>query len=396
MAVNMSVSMKIKDSIEQSSWIRKMFEEGAKLRAEFGAENVYDFSLGNPDLEPPAEFFKALKKMADSTATGMHGYMSNSGFMDVRNSIAKKVSKEHNLKIEGNSVVMTCGAAGGMNIILKTILDPGDEIIAIKPYFAEYGFYVSNHQGVLVLVNSNDDFSINIDAIEKAITPKTKGIIINNPNNPTGKIYKEKEIDQLCNMLKQKSSDDRKIFLISDEPYREIVYDNREVSPVLSKYVNALVVNSYSKSLSLPGERIGYVAVNPDFDKFNLLMDGLNLCNRILGFVNAPALMQRIVAELNDSKVNVGIYKKRRDILMAGLKEAGYEFPEPEGAFYLFCKAPGGDDIAFVKHLQKYNILAVPGIGFGGPGYFRIAYCVSEKVIEKAVPKFKDALASFR
>jgi len=396
MAVNMSVSMKIKDSIEQSSWIRKMFEEGAKLRAEFGAENVYDFSLGNPDLEPPAEFFKALKKMADSTATGMHGYMSNSGFMDVRNSIAKKVSKEHNLKIEGNSVVMTCGAAGGMNIILKTILDPGDEIIAIKPYFAEYGFYVSNHQGVLVLVNSNDDFSINIDAIEKAITPKTKGIIINNPNNPTGKIYKEKEIDQLCNMLKQKSSDNRKIFLISDEPYREIVYDNREVSPVLSKYVNALVVNSYSKSLSLPGERIGYVAVNPDFDKFNLLMDGLNLCNRILGFVNAPALMQRIVAELNDSKVNVGIYKKRRDILMAGLKEAGYEFPEPEGAFYLFCKAPGGDDIAFVKHLQKYNILAVPGIGFGGPGYFRIAYCVSEKVIEKAVPKFKDALASFR
>ena len=392
----MSVSMRIKESIEKSSWIRKMFEEGAKLREEFGAENVYDFSLGNPDLEPPLEFFDALKKMTDSTAAGMHGYMPNSGFMAVRNAIAKKVAKEHKLKIEGNSIVMTCGAAGGMNIIFKTILDPGDEIIAIKPYFAEYGFYVSNHQGVLVLVNSNDDFSINIDAIEKAITPKTRGIIINNPNNPTGKIYSEKEIDRLCDMLKKRSSGDKKIFLISDEPYREIVYDNKEVSPVLSKYVNALVVNSYSKSLSLPGERIGYVAVNPDVENFSLLMDGLNLSNRILGFVNAPALMQRIVAELSDAKVNVGIYKKRRDILMSGLKEAGYEFNEPEGAFYLFCKAPGGDDIAFVKHLQKYNVLAVPGVGFGGPGYFRIAYCVSEKVIEKAIPKFKEALASFR
>ncbi len=392
----MSVSKKIIESIEKSSWIRKMFEEGAKLRAEFGAENVFDFSLGNPDIEPPAEFFKALKKMADSTVTGMHGYMSNSGFMDVRNKIAEKVSREHKLKIDGSSIVMTCGAAGGMNIIMKTILDPGDEIIAIKPYFAEYGFYVSNHQGVLVLVDSNPDFSINVDAIEKAITPKTKGIIINNPNNPTGKIYSEKDIDKLCDLLKKKSSGERKIFLISDEPYREIVYSSREVPAVLSKYVNALVANSYSKSLSLPGERIGYVAVNPEMENFSLMMDGLNMCNRILGFVNAPALMQRIVAELNDSKVNVDIYKRRRDLLIAGLKDAGYDFLEPEGAFYLFCKAPGGDDIAFVKHLQKYNVLVVPGVGFGGPGYFRIAYCVSEKVIEKAIPKFKEGLASYR
>jgi len=392
----MSVSLKIQESIEKSSWIRKMFEEGAKLKAEFGAENVYDFSLGNPDLEPPAEFFLALKQMADSTATGMHGYMSNSGFTDVRNSIAHKVEKDHKLKIDGNSIVMTCGAAGGMNIILKTILDPGDEIIAIKPYFAEYGFYVSNHQGNLVLVDSNTDFSINITAIEKAITPKTKGIIINSPNNPTGKIYTEKEIDNLCDMLKKKSSGNQKIFLICDEPYREIIYDNKFVSPVLNKYVNTLVVNSFSKSLSLPGERIGYVAVNPDADNYALLMAGLNLSNRILGFVNAPALMQRIVAQLNEAAVNVYVYKRRRDMLMTGLKDAGYEFPEPEGAFYLFCKAPGGDDVNFVRHLQKYNILAVPGVGFGGPGYFRIAYCISEKVIEKAIPKFKESLASYK
>jgi aspartate aminotransferase len=391
----MSVSLKIQESIEKSSWIRKMFEEGAKLKAEFGAENVYDFSLGNPDLEPPVEFFTALKQMANSASAGMHGYMPNSGFTDVRNSIAKKVEKDHKIKLDGNSIVMTCGAAGGMNIIMKTILDPGDEIIAIKPYFAEYGFYITNHQGVLVLVDSNDDFSINIESIEKAITPKTKGIIINSPNNPTGKIYTVKEIDNLCDMLNKKCSGNQKIFLICDEPYREIVYDKKEVSPVLSKYVNTLVVNSYSKSLSLPGERIGYVAVNPDADNYALLMAGLNLSNRILGFVNAPALMQRIVAQLNEAAVDVDIYKKRRDMLMAGLKEAGYEFTEPEGAFYLFCKSPGGDDVNFVRHLQKYNILAVPGVGFGGPGYFRLAYCTSEKVIEKAIPKFKEAFASF-
>lgn len=391
----MTVSSVIQESIEKSSWIRKMFEEGAKLKAEFGAENVYDFSLGNPDLEPPAEFFQILKRISDSSEKGMHGYMPNSGFSDVRNAIAQKVEKDHKLTIDGNSIVMTCGAAGGMNIILKTILDPGDEIIAIKPYFAEYGFYVSNHQGKLVLVESNEDFSINIEAIEKAITPKTKGIIINNPNNPTGKVYSEKDIDLLCALLDKKNTTAKSIFLISDEPYREIVYDNIVVSPVLSKYKNALVVNSYSKSLSLPGERIGYVAVNPQADNYNLLMAGLNLSNRILGFVNAPALMQRIVAKLNDSAVNVNIYKKRRDILMSGLKEAGYEFSEPDGAFYLFCKSPGGDDVAFVRHLQKYNILAVPGVGFGGPGYFRLAYCTSEAVIEKALPKFKEAFDSF-
>ncbi len=391
----MSVSLKIAESIEKSSWIRKMFEEGAKLKAEFGAENVYDFSLGNPDLEPPAEFYTALKQMSDAAVTGMHGYMPNSGFADVRAAIAEKVKKDHKLDIDGNSIIMTCGAAGGMNIIMKTILDPGDEIIAIKPYFAEYGFYVSNHQGTLILVDSNADFSINVEAIEKAITPKTKGIIINSPNNPTGKIYTGKEIDKLCEMLKIKSSGDRKIFLICDEPYREIVYDNKDVSPVLSKYENAIVANSYSKSLSLPGERIGYVAVNPSFGNYNLLMAGLNLSNRILGFVNAPALMQRIVARLNNAAVDVDIYKRRRDILMAGLKKAGYDFSEPEGAFYLFCKAPGGDDVQFVRHLQKYNILTVPGTGFGGPGFFRIAYCISEKVIEKAIPKFKEALDSF-
>jgi len=392
----MAISDKIRDSIEKSSWIRRMFEEGAKLKAQFGAENVYDFSLGNPDLEPPAEFFNVLGEMSSSRVSGIHGYMPNSGFTDVRNKVADKIKKEHKVDLNGNSVIMTCGAAGGMNIIMKTILDPGDEVIVIKPFFAEYGFYISNHQGVMVQVESSPDFSINTDNIKKAITDKTRAIIINSPNNPTGKIYSETDIENLALLLSSKTPAGRPIFLISDEPYREIVYDGKSASPVLSKYKNAFVVNSYSKSLSLPGERIGYVAINPEMTDHDLVMGGLNLSNRILGFVNAPALMQRIVAQLNEVSVAVDVYKRRRDIFIKGLRDAGYSFSDPEGAFYLFVKTPSADDVDFVRHLQKYNILAVPGVGFGGPGYFRLAYCVSEDIIERSIPKFKEALSTYR
>lgn len=372
-----------------------MFEEGAKLKEQFGADNVYDFSLGNPDLEPPEEFFKAVADIAVNRKSGAHGYMSNSGFPAVRDAIARRVGKNHNIEIDGNSLVMTCGAAGGMNVILKTILEPGEEIIVIKPYFAEYGFYISNHQGVMVTVDSNDDFSLNINNIEKAITDKTRGIIVNSPNNPSGKIYSSQDIKALSALLGRKSPGGRPVFLLSDEPYREIVYNGREVPPILSAYKNSLVINSYSKSLSLPGERIGYIAVNPEIQDHSILMAGLNLCNRILGFVNAPALMQRVVANLCDVTVDVNLYKSRRDLLAQGLKKSGYDFAEPEGAFYIFCKAPSADDVAFIRHLQKYNILAVPGSGFGVPGYFRIAYCVSENVIKKALPEFEKALKSF-
>jgi aspartate aminotransferase len=392
----MAISDKIRDSIEKSSWIRRMFEEGARLKAEFGAENVYDFSLGNPDLDPPAEFYNVLGKISSSRVTGVHGYMPNSGFTDVRNSVAKKIKNEHQLDLDGNSVIMTCGAAGGMNIIMKTILDPGDEVIVIKPFFAEYGFYISNHQGVMVQVESSPDFSINTENIKKAITDKTRAVIINSPNNPTGKIYSESDIESLAALLSSKTPSGRPIFLISDEPYREIVYDGKKAAPILSKYKNAFVVNSYSKSLSLPGERIGYVAVNPQMTDYDLVMGGLNLSNRILGFVNAPALMQRIVAELNEVSVAVDVYKKRRDVFIKGLREAGYSFSDPEGAFYLFVKTPTEDDVSFVRHLQKYNVLAVPGVGFGGPGYFRLAYCISENIIERSIPKFKEALNTYK
>ena len=310
----MTISGVIRESIEKSSWIRKMFEEGAKLKAQYGAENVFDFSLGNPDVEPPAEFFKVLQKFAGDMTPGVHGYMPNAGFPDVRESIAEKISNQHAVKLDKESIIMTCGAAGGMNVVMKTILDPGDEVIVIKPYFAEYGFYISNHQGKMIEVDSDENFSLDAEKIKKAITGKTRAVIINSPNNPTGKIYSEKEIEGLAAVLK-KSANSRPVFLIADEPYREIVYDNKPVSPVLSKYENTFVINSYSKSLSLPGERIGYIAVNPLMEGHGLIMGGLNLCNRILGFVNAPALMQRIVAQLNNASVDVDSYKKRRDLL---------------------------------------------------------------------------------
>jgi len=388
----MSISDSIIQSIEKSSWIRKMFEEGTKLKEKVGAENVFDFSLGNPDLKPPSKFFSELENIAKEHKDGVHGYMPNDGFPFVKEQTAKKVSKDHNFKINENSIIMTCGAAGGLNTIFKTILNPNDEVIVIKPYFVEYGFYISNHNGKIVLVNSASDFSLNIKEIENAITDKTKAILINSPNNPTGKIYSENQIIELTTLLKKKNSE---IFLISDEPYREIVYDNNEVPSILKHYDNSLIVTSYSKTLSIPGERIGYIAVNPKANDFSLLMSGLKLSNRILGFVNAPALMQRIVAKLINETVEIDIYRKRRDILVNGLKKAGYEFTIPEGAFYIFVKSPI-DDIEFVNELKSYNILVVPGTGFGGKGYFRISYCVSDKTILTALPFFEQALKKYK
>jgi len=388
----MSIAKGIRDSIEKSSWIRKMFEEGAKMKAQFGAENVFDFSLGNPDLEPPEEFFSTLQAMLKERKPGSHGYMPNAGFPSVREAIAGKVSREHGVTVRPEGVIMTCGAAGGMNTVLKTILNPGDEVIVLKPYFVEYGFYIGNHGGKMVLVDTAADFSINVGNIKQAITERTRAVIINSPNNPTGKIYRRQEISDLAEMLRATG---QTIFLIADEPYREIVYDNAEVPSILAFYNESIVITSYSKSLSLPGERIGYLVLHPSCRDFDMVMAGMILSNRILGYVNAPALMQRVVAELLNVTVDVDIYKNKRDIFIEGLSSAGYDFITPEGAFYLFCKAPTDDDVAFVRHLQKFNILAVPGIGFGGPGYFRLAYCVPESTIRNSMPKFKEAMESY-
>ncbi|HUI90988.1 MAG TPA: pyridoxal phosphate-dependent aminotransferase [Chitinivibrionales bacterium] len=389
----MPVAKNVKDIMANSSFIRKMFELGTQLKKQHGEKNVCDFTLGNPDLEPPPAFQKALSDAVRQKISLKHGYMANAGYADTRQAVADYVSKEQGATISMDNVIMTCGAGGGLNVALKTILNPGDTVIVNVPYFVEYNFYIRNHGGEMVLVNTKDDFDLDVKAIEKAIDKRTAGVLINSPNNPTGKVYPEKTIRELGRMLERKSAETgRAIYLLSDEPYRKIVYDGLAVPPLFSNYKNCIVVNSYSKDLSIPGERLGYIAVHPEAEDVQNLLDGMILCNRILGFVNAPALMQRVVKNLQGTCVDISRYQKRRDLLCDGLKKLGYDFTMPGGTFYLFPKAPGGNDVEFVKVLQEKLVLTVPGTGFGAPGYFRIVFCVAEEAIERAMPGFEYAI----
>lgn len=382
------VSEKIREMMDSSSFIRKMFETGAKLKQKFGEENVYDFSLGNPAMDPPEKFTKVLlEKAADHH---MHRYMPNAGYLDVREKVAEYISSEQKTVIKADNVVMTSGAGGALNTVLKTILNPGDKIIASIPCFMEYKFYCDNHGGELILANGQADFNLDIEEIETAITKETAGVIINSPNNPSGKIYSKETINSLAVMLKNKSKEiGRTIYLISDEPYRKIVYDGIEVPSVMDAYKNSIVCTSYSKDLSIPGERIGWLAVNPEAEDYTNLINGIILCNRILGYVNAPALMQRTIAELQGISVDIDLYRDKRDLLAKKLAEFGYKFRIPEGTFYLFVEAPDGDDMKIVDLLQEERILVVPGRGFSLPGYFRIAYCVKDSIIQGSLAGFK-------
>lgn len=389
----MTIAKKIRSSMTQSSMIRKMFEEGILLKKKFGADNVYDFSLGNPNVDQPDEFKCELINLAKEIIPLKHGYTPNAGYPETRQAIADKISKTAGLKMSANHVVMSCGAGGALNVIFKALLDPGDEVIVLKPFFVEYPFYIENYDGVVRYAKTKTDFSLDIDAIARAINRRTKAIIINSPNNPTGKVYNKKNIADLAKLLREKGRALKKtIYLVSDEPYAEIVFDGITVPSVLKAYANSIVAYSYSKTLSLPGERIGYIAVNPKIHESDNLINALILCTRILGFVHAPALMQRIVARLQHVAVDVKVYQKKRDLLCAGLAKAGYKFEKPEGAFYLFVKSPIPDDVEFVKILLKKNILAVPGSGFGGSGYFRIAYCVDDATIVNSMKGFTEAI----
>lgn len=393
----MPVSNKIKGFIERSSWIRKMFEEGARLKKEHGPEKVFDFSLGNPNLDPTPQMKAAISAAASDTTPGIHGYMPNAGFPAVRAAVAAKIKEDEGIDINETCVIMTVGAGGALNVCLKAILNPGDEVVIPKPFFVEYTFYVDNHGGAARLVPTLEDFSLDLTAIEEAITEKTAAVLINSPNNPTGKVYPQEQIDALAQLLKRKSSDiGRSIVLICDEPYRGITYDDVPVPSILKAYDNSLIATSFSKDLSLPGERLGYVAMNPNMTNPAATMDGLVLANRILGFVNAPGMMQRAVKEALREKVDIAVYKRRRDRLYNALTGFGYDCVKPEGAFYLFPKSPIEDDVAFVAHLQKKLILVVPGTGFGGPGYFRIAYCVSDETIEGAMAGFEAAIKEIK
>ena len=398
----MPIAEGIKKDLGSSSMIRKMFEEGNLLKKQYGAENVFDFSLGNPDIDPPPEFSKVFLDFAQNDKKGSHGYMPNAGFPEVRETLAKKVSREQNVRIDGSHIVMSVGAAGGLNTVFKTICNRGDEVIVIKPYFMEYRSYAGNHGAVIKEAESLPDFNPDINAIASALSEKTAAVLINSPNNPTGKVYSAELLHELALVLQEHGKKTGRLpYLVSDEPYRDIAY-NVSVAPVLSAYDESIVVSSYSKSLSLPGERIGFIATGPQIGNKDDVMNGLIYATRILGYVNAPALMQRIVAELTNAVADVSVYARRRDIFTGILDKAGIEYVKPEGAFYLFCKVPAnknsgdaGNDLTFIEHLKKHLILGVPGSGFGKPGWFRLAYCADEKIIKASAAAFEKAMSAW-
>lgn len=387
------VAKKMQVFAEKSSWIRKMFEEGARMKAEFGADNVFDFSIGNPDVPPPAKFYTVLRELAQSEQPGIHGYMPNAGYPFVREALAQRLSREQQTAISMQEVLMTCGAAGGLNVIFKALLDPGDEVIILAPFFVEYHFYIDNHGGVAKVVATDKEFNLDLDAIEQALSAKTKVVLINSPNNPTGQIYPAEAIQALGRLLDEAGQRFKTtIYLVSDEPYRNIIFDNHQVPPLMTATTNTIIASSYSKELSLPGERIGYLAVHPAMKDKKEVLDALTLANRILGFVNAPALMQRAVVQLQDVSVDNSVYSRRLETFCKVLDEAGISYVRPKGAFYLFPQVPG-DDVEFCRILQEEKILAVPGRGFGMPGYIRLAFCVDEQVIANSLGGFKRAMA---
>jgi len=378
--------------MENSSWIRKMFEEGIRLKKEFGEENVFDLSLGNPVIEPPEEVRKALIESARDESHGLHRYMPNAGLADVRAVIAESLSPECKVELSANDVVMVCGAAGGLNITLKTLLDPGDEVIIFAPYFVEYLFYADNHGGKAVAVPTLDDFRLNFEALQNALNEKTKAVIINSPNNPTGVLYSRQELQELARVLKAHSDKlGKAVYLISDDPYKKITFDGVEVPNIMEFYQDSIYITSHSKDIALPGERIGFLAVHPQCESAGLLMAGLIFCNRVLGFVNAPALIQRVVKQVQGVTVDVEQYRRKRDYLHNELTRIGYQVVKPQGAFYFFPKSPLEDEVEFVKKLADKKVLVVPGRGFGLPGYFRISYCLPDSVIEGSIAGFEKA-----
>ena len=394
------IAEKMKGMVANSSAIRAMFEEGNRLAEIYGAENVFDFSLGNPNVPAPEAVKKAIIELvSESDPIVLHGYTnSNSGYADVRETIANSLNERFGTSFEGKNIIMTVGAAGGLNVILKTLLNPGDEVIAFAPYFGEYRSYTNNFDGVLVEISPNTEtFQPKLDEFEQKITAKTKAVIVNTPNNPTGVVYSEDTIKKMAAIMEAKQKEfGTEIYLISDEPYRELAYDGVEV-PYLTKYYdNTIVGYSYSKSLSLPGERIGYLVIPDEVTDSETVLSAANVANRILGFVNAPTLQQKVVAKCINEKTDLSFYDRNRETLYNGLLECGFECIKPQGAFYLFVKSPIADEKEFCSIAKKYNLLLVPGSSFACPGYVRLAYCVSYETIVNSLPKFKELAKEMR
>ena len=393
----MPVSERVRRFMEQGSWIRRMFEEGMVLKQRHGAENVFDLSLGNPVMEPPAEFFEELRRIADNPTPGMHRYMPNAGYAETRGAVAEQLVRETGLAFTADEVLMTCGAGGALNVVLKSLLDPGDEVVIFAPYFVEYMFYADNHGGSCRSVPPDDRYYPDLAAFEKAITPRTRVVLVSSPNNPTGVLYDSGLLSRLAEIIAAKERQfGTEVFLVSDEPYRKILFDGLTYPHIFHHHVRSIVATSHSKDLALPGERIGYVAVHPEYEGRAELMDALNFCNRTLGFVNAPALMQHIVKALQSVTVDVSDYQAKRDFLYDRLTAMGYETVRPQGAFYMFPRSPIEDDAAFVEELKKHLVLVVPGRGFGLAGHFRISYCVDDRTLEGSMDGFRAAIESVR
>lgn len=388
------ISKKMENMVANSSAIRAMFEEGNRLAKIYGSENVFDFSLGNPNVPAPDAVKYAIKELLDEEdPVVLHGYTnSNAGYEDVRIAIADSLNERFGTHFCSKNITMTVGAAGGLNVILKSLINPGDEVIAFAPYFGEYRSYTDNYDGVLVEVSPNTtDFQPKLDEFEQKISPKTKAIIVNTPNNPTGVVYSEETIQKMAAILEKKQKEyGTDIYLISDEPYRELAYDGIEVPYLTKYYANTIVGYSYSKSLSLPGERIGYLVIPDEASDSEKLIGAVNVATRILGFVNAPTLQQKVVKACLNEKTDISYYDRNRETLYNGLKNLGFDGIKPEGAFYLFVKSPIADEKEFCNEAKKYNILIVPGSSFACPGYVRMAYCVSYETIVNSLPKFAE------
>ena len=392
----MAVSAKVRGFMEEGGWIRRMFETGIALKARYGEDKVFDLSLGNPVVEPPEEFRRELRRLAENPIPGMHRYMPNNGYPETRQAVADGLNQETGLDFSAGDIIMTCGAAAALNVVLKTILDPGQEVIILSPYFVEYGYYIDNHGGQPVIVPTGRDFQPDLEKLDAAFTARTRAIIINSPNNPSGVVYPAEALAALGELIREKETQHgSEIFIISDEPYRRVIYDGLTYPQVFPHHANTIVVNSHAKDLALPGERIGHMAVNPAYPGKAELANGLTFCNRSLGFVNAPALMQHVVRALQGVSVDAGEYQRKRDFLYDGLTGMGYSVTKPQGAFYLFPKSPVEDDAAFVDALQQHNVLTVPGRGFGTPGHFRISYCVEDRVLEGSIDGFAQVAKEF-
>jgi aspartate aminotransferase len=370
------------------SWIRRMFEEGIAMKKQFGEDNIYDLSLGNPVMEPPPEFKREIKRLADHPYKGMHGYMVNAGYPETRAAVAAQLKKETGINLTEKDIIMSVGAAGAINVALKTILDPGDEAIVFIPWFVDYFNYIENHDGVVKPLPTDDNFMPRLDVLEASINPRTRALLINTPNNPTGVMYSADLMAKMSAVLRKKEKEfGTEIFIISDEPYKKIIYDGLEYPSPLNFHRHSIIATSHSKDLSIAGERIGYVALHPDCEHHDDMMTGFVFCTRVLGFINAPAFMQNVVRNLQDVTIHVSEYQRHRDFIYNNLVRMGYTVNKPQGAFYIFPRCPIEDDVAFVHELQhEHHVLTVPGVAFGVHGYFRLVYCVDDDLLEKSMP----------